>query len=146
MKYSPLFLLSLVFLFLSCQSKTATGVLAGGALGAGIGGIAGGGKGALIGGASGVIAGGLIGAALDEQDRRIMERSSPKTVSRMDRGEPITVDDVIKLHQGGVSDKTIIRYIRHTRTSYTLSQAQIQKLQDAGVSQSVVQYMIDTGR
>ncbi len=129
-----------------CQSKTATGALAGGALGAGIGGIVGGGKGALIGGGSGIIAGGLIGAALDEQDRKIMERSSPTTLGRMDRGEPLTVNDIIKLHEGGISDKTIIRYIRQTRTSYTLSQAQIQKLQDAGVSQSLIQYMIDTGR
>lgn len=133
-----------VILF-SCQSNTGTGVLAGGAIGAGVGGIAGGGKGALIGGAAGVIAGGLIGAALDEQDRKVIERSSPRTVDRMDRGEPLTINDVIKLSQGGVSDDTIITYIQETKTSYNLSQAQIRRLKDAGVSQRVIQFMIDSG-
>lgn len=133
-------------IFTSCASNTGTGVLAGGALGAGVGGIAGGGKGALIGGAAGVIAGGLIGAALDEQDRKVMERSSPRTVDRMDRGEPLTINDVIKLSQGGVSDDSIISYMKETHSSYNLSQAQIRRLNDAGVSQRVVNFMIDSGR
>ena len=131
---------------IGCESKTGTGVLAGGALGAGTGAIIGGGKGALIGGAVGVIAGGLVGAALDEQDRKVMQQRSPRTVERMDRGEPLTVNDIIKLHEGGVSDDTIMQYISDTRTSYNLSQAQIRRLQNAGVSQRVINYMLETGR
>ena len=142
---SILLILNIVLLG-SCASNTGTGVLAGGALGAGVGGIAGGGTGALIGGAAGVIAGGLIGAALDEQDRKVMERSSPRTVDRMDRSEPLTINDVIKLSQGGVSDDTIIKYMRDSNSAYTLSQAQIRRLKDAGVSQRVIDYMIDSGR
>jgi uncharacterized protein YcfJ len=115
-------------------------------IGAGAGGIAGGGQGALIGGAAGIIAGGLIGAALDEQDRKVMERSSPRTVDRMDRGEPLTINDVIKLNQGGVSDDTVMGYMRDTSSTYNLSQAQIRRLQDAGVSQRIINYMVDTGR
>lgn len=133
------------FLSVGCASKTGTGVLAGGALGAGIGGIAGGGKGALIGGAAGVIAGGLVGAALDEQDRRIMDQRSPSTVQRMDEQRPLTVNDVIQLSEGGVSDDTIINYMRKTDSRYRLSQAQIRRMQNAGVSQRVINYMIDTG-
>ena len=115
-------------------------------MGAVTGGALGGGKGALIGGAAGVIAGGLIGAALDEQDRKVMERTSPRTIDRMDRGEPLTVNDVIKLSQGGVSDDSIINYMQQTGSTYNLSQAQIRRLQDAGVSQRVVSYMVDSGR
>ena len=143
---TPIALILIVLTFGSCASNTGTGVLAGGALGAGVGGIAGGGTGALIGGAAGVIAGGIIGAALDEQDRKVMERSSPRTVDRMDRGEPLTINDVIKLSQGGVSDDTIIRYMSDTGSAYNLSQAQIRRLQDAGVSQRVINYMVDSGR
>lgn len=133
-------------LFTACQTKTGTGALAGGALGAGAGALIGGGKGALIGGAVGAIGGGLIGASLDEQDRKIMEERSPRTVQRMDRGEPLTINDIIKLSQGGVSDDTIIRYIDETHTKYNLSQAQIERLRNGGVSQRVVNYMINTGR
>jgi uncharacterized protein YcfJ len=133
-------------IFCGCESKAGTGVLAGGALGAAVGGVAGGGTGALIGAGAGAVAGGVIGSALDDQDRKIMEQSSPRTVDRMDRGEPLTINDIIKLHEGGVSDDTILRYIRDTKTTYNLSQAQIRRLQDAGVSQRVINYMIDTGR
>ncbi len=129
----------------SCSTNTGTGVIAGGTLGAGVGGIAAGGQGALIGGAAGAIAGGLIGAALDEQDRKVMERTSPRTVDRMDRGDPLTINDVIKLSQGGVSDDTMINYMRDTGSSYNLSQAQIRRLQDAAVSQRVIDFMVETG-
>ena len=132
-------------LLAGCESKTGTGILAGGALGAGTGALIGGGQGALIGGAIGVIAGGLVGSALDEQDRKIMEEKSPRTVERMDREEPLTINDIIKLAEGGIGDDTIIRYIQKTQTSYNLSQTQISRLQKSGVSQRVINYMIQTG-
>ena len=136
----------LTTLLCSCQSNTGTGVLSGASVGASFGGMRGGGAGALIGSAAGVIAGGLIGAALDSQDRKVIERSSPRTVHRMDHGEPLTINDVIKLSRGGVSDDAIIEYMQETETSYHLSQAQIRRLQEAGVSQKVLDYMIESGR
>ena len=133
-------------LLVGCATRTGTGALAGGGLGAATGGIIGGGKGALVGGVVGAVAGGLVGASLDEQDRQVMERKSPRTVERMDRGLPLTVSDVIKLSQGGVSGKTITGYIEESKTRYNLSQSQIRRMQDAGVSQRVINYMINTGR
>ena len=143
---SPIVLILIALTFGSCASNTGTGMLTGGAIGGTVGGLSGGAPGALIGSAAGVIAGGLIGAALDEQDRKVMEKSSPRTVDRMDRGDPLTINDVIKLSQGGVSDSTILEYMRDTGSTYSLSQAQIRRLQDAGVSQRVINYMVDTGR
>ncbi len=128
-----------------CETKMQSGALAGVGVGALTGGLIGGGEGALIGGAVGAIGGGLIGAALDEQDRKIMEQSSPRTVERMDRQEPLTVSDVIKLSQGGVSSETIINYMKQTKTTYNLSQEQINRLKEAGVSQKVINYMINSG-
>ncbi|HSX25520.1 MAG TPA: hypothetical protein VLE89_00760 [Chlamydiales bacterium] len=147
MAYFRIMLLIFISLFsISCATNTGTGVIAGVSVGAGVGGAIGGGGGALIGSAAGVIAGGLIGAGLDEQDRKTIERTSPRTVDRMDRGDPLTLNDVIKLSQGGVNDDTIMNYIRDTKSNYNLSQAQIRRLQDAGVSQSVINYMVETGR
>jgi hypothetical protein len=145
-KSKLLFFILGFILVVGCETKTGTGALTGGALGAGIGGAAGGWQGAAIGAAAGAVAGGLVGAALDEQDRKVMEKSSPRTVERMDRGEPLTVGDIIKLSQGGVSDDTIIKYIQERKTTYNLSQAQISRMQEAGVSQRIINYMIDTGR
>ncbi|HRW58482.1 MAG TPA: glycine zipper domain-containing protein [Chlamydiales bacterium] len=131
---------------MGCQSKAGTGALAGGALGAGAGALIDGGTGAAIGAGVGIVSGALIGHALDEQDRKIMKRTSPRTVERMDRGEPLTISDIIRLSEGGVSDETIIDYIKQTRTRYTLSQAQVNRLREGGVSRRVINYMVDTGR
>lgn len=130
----------------SCSTNTGTVAIAGAGLSAITGGVTGGGQGALIGTAVGAVAGGLVGAVLDEQDRKVMEKTSPRTVDRMERGEPLTLNDVIKLSQGGVSDNAILNYMQETDSSYTLSQAQIRRLQDAGVSQRVVDFMIASGR
>jgi uncharacterized protein YcfJ len=130
----------------SCATNIGTGIFAGSALGAGVGGISGGGLGALIGSATGLVMGSLTGFALDEQDKKVMEKSSPRTVERMNRNEPLTLNDVIKLSQGGVSDNTIIQYIHDQKTQYNLTQTQIRRLRDAGVSQRVINYMVDTDR
>lgn len=82
-------LAAISFVLIGCQTKTGTGALAGGAIGAGTGALIGGGTGAAIGAAAGALGGGLIGAALDEQDRQIMEQQSPNTLRRIDRGDPI---------------------------------------------------------
>ena len=128
----------------NCSTNTGTGAIAGTTVGAGAGALIGGGGGALIGSAVGLIGVGLIGAGIDEQDRKVMEKTSPRTVDRMDRGEPLTINDIIKLSQGGVTDEVIITYLRNTRSSYNLSQAQIRRMQEAGVSQQVIDFMIDS--
>lgn len=94
-------------------------------------------------GSDGTLSGGLIGPALDEQDKKIMENTSPRTLDRMDRGEPITISDIIKLSQGGVNDEIIIRYIHSAKTTYHLTQAQIRRLRQGGVSQRVIKYIFD---
>ncbi len=129
-----------------CATNVGTGLIAGTVLGAGSGSLGGGSAGALIGTAAGLVGGALIGFALDEQDRQVMEKSSPRTVDRMERSEPLTMNDVIKLSQSGVADETILQYMKESGSSYTLSQAQIRRLQDGGVSERVVNYMINSGR
>ncbi len=144
--FKLLILAAFFFAFSNCTTNTGTGVIAGTIAGAGAGSLIAGGQGALIGGAVGALGGGLIGAYLDDQDRKTMEKSSPRTIARMDRGEPLTINDVIKLSQGGVDDNAIIQYIRDTGSSYNLSQSQIRRLQDAGIHQKVIDYMVATGQ
>lgn len=100
----------------------------------------------LIANRGGFVGAGLLGATLDEQDRKVMEQNSPRTVDRIDRGEPLTINDVIKLSQAGVSDDAILRYMRETGSYYALSQPQVRRLKDSGVSQRVINDMLDSGR
>ena len=143
-QFALVFLCFVTFFVSGCSTNTGIGVLSGGGLGAGIGVVlGGGGGGALIGSAAGLITGGLIGAVLDEQDRKVVSKTSPRTIDRMDRGEPLTLNDVIKLSQSGVSDEAIISYLVETHSIYDLSRTQIRRLQSSGVSERVIQFMMD---
>lgn len=127
-----------------CQTKTQTGILAGGALGAGAGALIDGGTGALVGGAIGVIGGALIGSALDAQDREVMQKQHPQTLDRIDNNEQLTYDDIIKMSNSGLSDDTIISMIHKTNSRYNMTAERVKQLEKAGVSQKVINYMIST--
>lgn len=139
-------LILLSFFYSSCATNTGTGAITGTILGAGTGSLLGSGAGAAIGGAVGVVSGTAMGAILDAQDRKVVEKSSPRTVDRIDHGDPLTISDVIKLSQSGVSDPVIISYIQESKSIYQLSQAQVRRLREGGVSQRVIETMVETGR
>lgn len=129
--------------------RAATGALAGGAIGAGTGAIIGSashhaGAGAIIGGVVGALTGTIIGGAMDQSEREHLRRESPQTLQRVDQGQPLTVADIKALVKAGVADDIIISQIRNTRTVYRLSTAEIIELKDFGVSNKVIDYMINT--
>jgi hypothetical protein len=143
------------FLLVGCETpegrpdRTAGGALAGGAIGAGSGAIIGStsghaGEGALIGGAIGAVTGGIIGNSMDQAQRESLERQNPGTLQRVEQGQPLGLADIKALAKAGVSDEVIISQIRNSGTVYHLSTAEIIDLKDAGVSERVIDFMINT--
>ncbi|HUJ11774.1 MAG TPA: glycine zipper domain-containing protein [Verrucomicrobiae bacterium] len=129
--------------------RTAGGALAGGAIGAGSGAIIGSasghaGEGALIGGAIGALTGGIIGHSMDQAQRETLERQSPQTLQRVEQGQPLGLADIKALAKAGVSDEVIISQIRNSGTVYRLTTAEIIDLKDSGVSERVIDFMINT--
>jgi uncharacterized protein YcfJ len=129
--------------------RTATGALTGAAIGAGGGAIIGhqtghGAEGALIGGAIGALTGGIMGNAMDQQQRETLSRQSPQTLHRLEQGQPLGLADVKALSKAGVGDDVIISQIRQSRTAYRLTTAEIIDLKDAGVSEKVIDFMINS--
>lgn len=133
-----------ISLLTSCESRAGTGALVGGGLGVGAGALIGGGQGALIGGAIGAIGGGLIGAILDSEDQQRLHNESRRTYDKVDRGERLSVRDIISLHRAGIRDSKIIELIDKTGSTYRLTTFQIDKLRKAGVSETVINYMLNT--
>ena len=134
-----------VFL-VGCESKAGTGALVGGAAGVGVGAlISPTPQGALIGGAVGAATGAVVGASLDSDDREVMQQNSPDTVERIDHGQQLTLDDIKEMSKNGLSDNVIIGQIQTTKSVYYLSTNEIIDLKNAGVSQRVIDYMIQTG-
>ncbi|HXT10305.1 MAG TPA: glycine zipper domain-containing protein [Candidatus Angelobacter sp.] len=127
--------------------RTATGALAGGAIGAFSGAVLGGrhaGEGALIGGAVGAITGGLIGHSMDQEEQERLRAEAPVTYTRVEQGQPLAVADVKAMTSAQVSDDVIISQIQNTHSVYHLSAADIIDLHNAGVSEKVINYMINT--
>jgi outer membrane lipoprotein SlyB len=129
--------------------RTGTGALAGGGIGAASGALIGSasgsaGEGALIGGAVGAIAGGLIGHSMDMDEQARLRAQAPQTYVRVEQGQPLSVADVKALAQARLSDDVIISQIRNSRTVYHLSVSDIIDLKNSGVSERVIDYMINT--
>ena len=123
--------------------------LAGGAIGAGTGALIGsashhGGEGALIGGVIGLITGSLVGESMAESQRAQLRREAPRTYERVEQGQPLAVADIKALSKAGISDDVIISQIRNAHVVYRLTTAEILDLKDAGVSNKVIDYMINT--
>lgn len=129
----------------SCESKAGTGALVGTGVGMGAGAlISPTPQGVLIGGAVGAVSGAIIGAALDESDRENIRESSPKTMNRIDRGEQLSLKDIEKMSEAGIADDKIIGTIHSTGSVYHLSSSDVEDLKSKGVSQRVIDYMLQT--
>ena len=124
---------------------TASGALAGGATGAIVGSLSRHPRsGALVGGAVGAVIGGLIGHGIDQEQEARLRTQSPQTLQRVEQGQPLLVADVEALAKAGIKDDLIISQIRNSRTVYHLTTADIIALKNAGVSDKVVDFMINT--
>jgi outer membrane lipoprotein SlyB len=143
-----------VFVLTGCVSPngdpdyTGTGALEGGAIGAASGAAIGGprnaGEGALIGAAIGMIAGGLLGHSMDQAQQARLRQEAPQTYVRVQQGQPLSIADVKAMAGAGVSDDVIISQIQGSHTVFHLSSADIIELHNAGVSDRVVNFMINT--
>ena len=80
-------------------------------------------------------------------DYAAVQRSnvSPAIYDKMMHGDPLSIGDICAMTRAGVSDGIIIRYIRDQGTAYALTSSDFKRLHDAGVSPSVVDYMVNTG-
>ncbi len=151
MKHSYVLLAAAGFTVTGCMSPagqpdyTASGALAGGAAGAIIGSMTRNHEaGALVGGAVGAVVGGIIGHGMDQAQEARLRAQAPQTLQRIEQGVPLTVADVKALVCAQVGDDLIVSQIRNSRTVYHLSTADIIDLKNAGASDVVIDYMINT--
>jgi len=128
--------------------NTGTGILSGAAIGARTGAAIGGhrnaGPDALFGATAGAIAGGLIGHAADQQQQARLQAQAPQTYVRVTQQQPLTVADVKAMVRAGIAEDVVINQIASTHTGFRLSSADIIDLRDSGVSDKIVNYMINT--
>jgi len=153
------FLALAMFLSAGCASmgrNTGSGALLGSAIGAGAGAIVGHqsghrGAGAAIGAGLGALAGGLIGNSIDRSEEAAAARME-ETEARVERAlheaggrnTRLSVLDVIRMSQFGISDDLIMAKMDQTGSFYDLSASEIIDLKRSSVSERVIAYMLRT--
>ena len=81
----------------------------------------------------------LVGIGCETPRRRPVPPPPPQY-----RTQPMGLPDIKMLAKSGVSDEVILSQIRNSHTVYRLSAAEILDLKDAGVSEKVIDFMINT--
>ncbi len=80
---------------------------------------------------------------MDVQEQERLRMQAPQTYVRVEQGQPLSVPDVKALATARISDEVIIGQIRNSRSVYRLSASEIIDLQNSGVSQSVISFMVN---
>lgn len=151
-------------------NNTGTGALVGGASGAALGAAVAGcgeaGAGALIGGAAGLLVGGLVGHSMDQQAQARIDSVPPPMPSYTPAPSrpvavpapaapvyspppvvpPTTIEDVKAMARAGTPDDVIIAQINTTHAAFNLDSNALIDLHNAGVSERVITYMINTSQ
>jgi hypothetical protein len=72
------------------------------------------------------------------------EAQKPPQVQRGNPDQPTSVADVKALVKAGLSEEVVISHIRNSRAVYRLTVAEIIDLKESGVSNKVIDFMINT--
>ena len=91
----------------------------------------------------------LTACGLSDQQKADYARVQASGVSsaiydKMVHGDALSLYDIKALSRAGVSDGIILRYLRDQHTIYNLNSDDVAGLRKAGVSQSIVDYMLQT--
>ena len=68
----------------------------------------------------------------------------PRQIQRGDQAQSIGVSDVKALAAAGLSDEVILSHIRNSQPVYHLTTAEIIDLKNSGVSEKIIDFMINT--
>ncbi len=91
----------------------------------------------------------LAGCGLSAQqqaDLGVVQQSgvSPAIYDKMVHGDDLSLSDICALERAHVNEGVILRYVRDRGTVYVLSTNDVDRLQSAGASQSLTDYMLAT--
>jgi hypothetical protein len=83
-----------------------------------------------------------------QADYGAVQRSgvNPAVYDKMVHGDSLSLGDIEDLSRAHVNDGVVLRYLRDQGTIYSLNSADVTNLRRAGVSQSIVDYMLQTAR
>jgi hypothetical protein len=94
--------------------------------------------------ATDAVTGGVIAHTMEAQERARLRAQAPATCARVEQGQAPGLADIKAMSRARIRDDVIISQIRTTRATYHLSAAETIDLQSSGVSQRVIEFMVNT--
>jgi len=147
---SCVLLVSLLFSGCASMSPRERGTLTGAGLGA-LGGALIGEKnsghtteGAAIGAVAGAIAGSMVGQA--EEDEIAHQQAHDDYMLAQAQARAMTVSDILTMHANGISDETIMKSIQNRGCMVDMNARTIIYLKEQGLSEHLIQRMMDHSR
>lgn len=87
---------------------------------------------------------GSYSGELTKEDKRRLYRTYPITLQKIQRQDPLSLQDIKNLTRSGVADEVIISQIASTRSYFYLTPEDLDELREAGVSERVISEMEHT--
>ena len=81
---------------------------------------------------------------MDQVQEAQLKAQAPQTLQRVEQSQPLTLADVKALVKAGVSDDLVISQIRNSHVIYHLVTVDIVDLKSSGVSEKIIDFMINT--
>ncbi len=82
--------------------------------------------------------------SFNNNDRKRLKRQYPKTLEKIEKRKPLSLQDIKNLTRSGISDPEIIEEISKTHSIFYLTPPDEKELEDAGVSNRVIEHMKET--
>jgi len=82
--------------------------------------------------------------SLSAEDIQILSLHVPKTLGKINKGFSISLEELVKLHEIGLSSESLLLIIKHTKSRFNLTTSDVIRLQMEGLPFKVINYLINT--
>lgn len=79
---------------------------------------------------------------LSSEDIQVLSLHSPKTLNKIMKGDCICLEELIKMHEAGLSPESLVLIIDHTKSRFTLTTSDVIRLQMEGIPFKVINHLI----
>lgn len=79
---------------------------------------------------------------LSSEDLQILSVHCPKTLGKIMKCDSITLEELIKLHEVGLTPDSLVLILEHTKSRCNLTTSDVIRLQMEGIPFKVINYLI----
>ena len=82
--------------------------------------------------------------SLTSEDIAILHQYTPMIISKLEIRKAMSLEDIIRMHELGLTEDSLILIVEHTRTQFNLTTSDVIRLQMEGIPFKVINHLIKT--